>query len=198
MDCCVHWNGRNSTGFFFVLHNFPWWSVPTHSRVNLMRWDSLVTYDLKFCMTNRPLNTSNFVLLKGCELLACGCVKYSVTGNLADRLLYLVSEICMVTSRNLHVIILQIPEIHYAKYECYSQSSLFPSCTCYGWLNFTNCCVMHLCLWSLPPRCGKLTSEMCCHWCQPSPLYHRRDFVQYLLLQMLIQLISLPMYNRVG
>ena len=96
-----------------------------------MRWDSLVTYDLKFCMTNRPLNTSNFVLLKGCELLACCCVKYFDTGNLAGRLLYLVSEICMVTSRNLHVIILQIPEIHYAKSECYSQSLLFPSCTCY-------------------------------------------------------------------
>ena len=101
-----------------------------------MRWDSLVTYDLKFCRTNRPLNTSNFVLLKGCELLACGCVKYYDTGNLADRLLYLVSEICMVTSRNLNVIILHIPEIHYAKCECYSQSLLI----------FTNCCVMHLCL----------------------------------------------------
>lgn len=96
-----------------------------------MRWDSFVTCDLKFCMTNRLLNTSNFVLLKGCDLLACGCVKYFDTGNLADWLLYLASEICMLTSRNLHIIIFQIREIHYAKRECYSQNLLFPSCTCY-------------------------------------------------------------------
>jgi hypothetical protein len=37
----------------------------------------------------------------------------------------------MVTSRNLHVIILQTPEIRYAECECYSQNLLFPSRTCY-------------------------------------------------------------------
>ena len=96
-----------------------------------MSWDSLVTYDLKFCMMNRLLNTSNFVLLKGCDLLACRCVKYFDTGNLADWLLYLASEIFMVISRNLHVIILQIPDIHHAKCECCTQNLLFPACTCY-------------------------------------------------------------------
>jgi hypothetical protein len=117
--------------FFFVLHNFPWWSVTTHSRFKLMRWDSLLTYDFKFCMTNHLSKTSNFVLLQGCGLIAWGWMKYIDTGNLADRLLYLASEICLVTYRNLHVIILQTLEIHYAKRECYSQSLVFSSCTCY-------------------------------------------------------------------
>jgi hypothetical protein len=112
--------------FFFVLHNLPWWSVPTHSRFKFTRWDSLVPYDLTFCMANRLLNTSNFTLSKECELITWGCMKYFGTRNLADWLLYLASEICIVTSRILHVIILQTPEIHYAKRECYSQKLTFP------------------------------------------------------------------------